>query len=64
MSAVDAILWRPVEFDPAMPVVRRGEGNPAVADHACKAAAIPAVVSRRELDPMALGVCRYCGRLL
>lgn len=57
----DRIYWAPPEVHGT--VVRMAKNGLALL-HACSSAVIVAPTRRDQLDPMALGVCRYCGERL
>lgn len=56
-AANDMIYWAPPEVRGT--IVRMAEMGVALL-HVCPTAVIVAPVRREELDPMALGECRYC----
>lgn len=56
-SAADMIYWTPpARLSRALRMAQQG----VVLLHVCPTAVIVAPVRREELDPMALGECRYC----
>lgn len=54
VSGTDVIWW-------CLPNTRSTIFPASVLRHICPTAVIAALVTREQLDPMALGYCRYCG---
>lgn len=53
----DTIWWAPLD---ARGTIVRLAGLEVVLLHRCASAVVPAPTVREALDPMALGLCRYC----